>query len=71
MGSTVKRRLLIVLAGAIGLTLMAGPSSASVRTTHNDYWGCVGIYAIDLGLCVKDPLPKIPDLPDLPRPPGV
>ena len=61
------RRLFVVIAVALGLSLTAFGAPA----TAGGYWACVAVDHIDLGACVKDPVPDpmprplelVPDLP--------
>lgn len=48
----------LAISGAI-LGYQAAPAAAS-----DEYWGCVGSEALNLGLCVRNPLP--PTLPGVP-----
>jgi hypothetical protein len=64
----VKRRLLII--GVAAAALLGVGSAASAE---GGYWACAGVYAIDKGVCLRNPwpdhLPGPGDLPPLPAPP--
>ena len=61
----MKRRLLLVLAIAIALCTAGGPATAVVSTSSS-YWGCAGNDDVNIGICLKNPLPDIPEIPRLP-----
>ncbi len=68
----MKRRALALLIGTVvmsGLTTgahaLGGASTASA-----EYWGCVGVRAIDHGICLKNPLPERLPLPATPTVPA-
>lgn len=58
---TTRRRLAVVLAGLAAMVGLAVPiasaaqAPASVRVPART-WGCVGVKALDLGVCISDPL---------------
>ncbi|HEX2849700.1 MAG TPA: hypothetical protein VHN98_04070 [Acidimicrobiales bacterium] len=66
------RRLAAAAAAAVVITLVGAPAfagpPAAPTTTQSGYWGCAGVQAIDLGLCVKDPIPHPLPVPQVSAP---
>ena len=60
----MKRRLAFVLVGAALLMAGGAPASAIVHTGASSYWGCVVADDVDLGLCLKNPVPRPLPLPE-------
>jgi hypothetical protein len=65
----VKRRIVTVLLLTAALT-GGGTAAASAigvnQTEAGGYWGCVGTRHVDVGVCVKNPLPEHLPLPATP-----
>ena len=70
----MKRRLIVIAAALVALT-GAGATSASAAglfdagTTSSRYWGCIVADDVDLGYCLKNPLPERLPLPGVPTAP--
>ena len=68
----MKRRLatLVILAAVIISGSTASANAVIGNTTNaGGYWACAGTHLVDLGICLKDPLPHqspIPETPPLP-----
>ncbi|HEX7166161.1 MAG TPA: hypothetical protein VF230_04180 [Acidimicrobiales bacterium] len=55
----------LVLAGLIAaVTAVPVIASISPATSANGYWGCAGSGAVEVGVCVRNPLPQhLPNVP--------
>ena len=64
----MKRRILLVIGGALLLAGMSVPASASALSPAGAYWGCVGSDDLNVAVCLTGP--DVPSIPRLPRPPS-
>jgi hypothetical protein len=62
----MKRRIFAIVALALALAGAAGPASA-IGSMATSYWGCVGSDDLDTAVCLRNPLPDVPELPKAPR----
>ena len=69
----MRRRIITVVlltAGLAGATSGAQALGGS-RPEAGGYWGCAGVRAVDLGVCLQNPLPErlpTPSVPPAPAP---
>ena len=59
----MKRRL-GVIATTLAILSLGATGAQAIGNTTTAHWGCVGIEAIDQGVCVSNPLPERLPLPD-------
>jgi hypothetical protein len=59
----VKRRLGVIVT-TLTILLLGASGAQAIGNTTTAHWGCVGVKAIDQGVCVSNPLPERLPLPE-------
>jgi hypothetical protein len=67
----VKRRIGVIVLVTAALSTAGTAAQALVDNTTASHWGCVGVQAANVGVCVSNPLPERLPIPATPSAPSL